>query len=173
MGLLAASITGFICTALSCALMYAMQIFPILSAKFVVITMIVVGAVLLVIVECLRKKDCKVLKVLLFLIASPIFYAAILHSLFSKYGFLQQGWLLNAIAIGGAIVLLAIYLIIIGGIDSSKTFSFMIAGLFFIGLTIGIYFLLKLMITPAFASTFAACALIALSSITRALDIPL
>ena len=171
MSLLACSLLGLLCTALSFVWLFATQFIPFFSTIHPTAIGIVSLVVFLIIVFISNFRKNTFTKILFFVIA-PITFAGFLIFADVDTAFFQQVWWMSLLAVGAALLLMLIYIVILNAmIVAEHRFAMWLACAFFFAITIGIYFVLKSWLSADFALIFSWCAILSVSSISGVLDL--
>lgn len=158
---------GSICTVLSYFVWpflidYLLKFLPDISFipnKFFIIAAAILFFILFSI--CFFNKN-KTLSKFSFFLMVPLFFG-IMFYFGDKTVFLAQEWWMTLLAAGAGLILLVVSEIILNAMDvKDHIFAFWLAIVFFIGVAIGLFFLMKMMINDNFASVFSSCAIQAL-----------
>ena len=170
MSLIAAAMLSLLSTALSFGWVYLMRLIPFFQINFPRPLLIGALTVVFILLILLWRSRNKAVAILSFLAIWPFFIGAIKY-FWNAQEFFAMTWWQNTLAIGGALVLLLIYAVILNAIDIDEHIVTMwIAFAFFFGLTVGAYYLLRI-VSPGFAGTFSQAALTCVFCLNMVIDI--
>ncbi len=175
MNLGACALIGVICTALALVgWPYVLRFLPALpEVSFLTPTVIAIAALVLfflIMVICTVKRRSVGAKVVFFLFA-PLFAGIAWHFGGSAGVFFGEEWWKAILAAGIPLVLILIGMVILNAMDVNRHgFAFWVAIIFFVGVAIGLYFLLKQWIGEAMASLFSTSAWIGVAFTNNTTD---
>ena len=170
MSLIVAALISLFTTALSFGWVYLMRIIPLFQLDIPSQVLVGVLGALFILMIFLWRAESKAVAMLSFIVIWPFFMGAIKY-FWNAEEFFAMPWWQNTLAIGGALLLLLIYAVILNAIDLDEhPVTMWIAFAFFFGLTVGAYYLLRI-VSPGFASTFAQCALTCVFALNISIDI--
>ena len=169
------ALIGVICTAMALAgWPFAFRFLPALpEVSFLTPNVISIAALVLfvlIIVICTAKRRSTGAKVVFFLFA-PLFAGVAWH--FGRFAgvFFGEEWWKAILAAGIPLVLILIGMVILNAMDVDRHgFAFWVAIIFFVGIAIGLYFLLKQWIGEAMASLFSTSAWIGVAFTNSTID---
>ncbi|MBE6554900.1 MAG: hypothetical protein E7663_01505 [Ruminococcaceae bacterium] len=172
MSTLGAILIGILCTALSFVWLFAMNKIPFFSTDLATIVIVVALAVAALLLVISMKKYHRALTIFANMITAPLTCALLLPLFGAESAFLRLSLPRAAMAIGGALLLMLIYLVIINAMDVVRhRFAPWLAFAFFFAVTVGIYFILKMAISPDFAATFSTAAIVSIFSVSSSLNL--
>ena len=157
----ACALIGAICTALSMVgWPYAMQFVPEITFVSTNIVAIVSGVLGILLMSFLGKRESGFAKFLFFVLC-PLCFGIFYYYFGGSALFFGADWWKAALSGGASVLLFIVCMVILNAMDVvNHGFAFWIAGLFFLGVAIGLYFLIEMWAGKEVATLFTSTAMI-------------
>lgn len=170
MGLFGTALLGLFATVIAYGELFLMDYITFVPQKYVSLAFLVMAFIFFIITLIYKRKNGNWFTYVLFLIAYPMLGAVMMQSFGVANAFQTQPLPHTLFAIGGALVLILIFLIILNAMDADHFFAFLLAFVFFAGIIVGLHFVTEMLISLAFAKTFSTCAIVYVIAMYYAMD---
>ena len=159
MSLGACALLGAICTALAMVgWPYAMQFLPELTFASPM-TIGIAGGVIGVVIMLLFGRSRSAFGKFLFFLLCPLFIGVFYYFMGGSTLFFGADWWKAILAAGTPALLFVVCMVILNAMDVARHgFAFWVAGIFFFGIAVGLYFLIKMWIGEEIANLFTTTA---------------